>query len=112
MSEELKACPFCGYKQVGIMDNYASAYISCPSCDTTIYHHGHLDTVSHWNTRLIEDALTAERDALAKQLEVATGTLRRIYHNIFDVDQTPSEFAGQALAEIERIGKEDKHDTG
>jgi hypothetical protein len=50
----------------------------------------------------MHDIAIAERNAAWKKLEVATGTLRRIYHNIFDVDQTPSEFAEIALAEIEK----------
>jgi hypothetical protein len=48
----------------------------------------------------------AENEILHKQLEVATGALRRIYYDVFDVDQSPIEFAGKALDEIRHLGED------
>src|SRR5690606_27939346 len=63
MSEELRPCPFCGGTKIctekGINLNY------CDNCSAE-------SNVEHWNTRPIEDALTAriaELEALVDELK-------------------------------------------
>lgn len=72
MSEELKACPFCGSKDVVInTDNHDWYIFQCQRCEC-IYQtsYGTLDkqakslSIKDWNSRPIENELRAENERL------------------------------------------------
>ena len=52
MSEELRLCPFCGEMPIGQDDRYMCSTLGCVMQENTI-------SAKDWNTRPIEDALTA-----------------------------------------------------
>lgn len=76
MNDELKPCPFCGLKpKLNEAVTYpngekSSAFVRCPNCGLA-YSFGDKNeqAVSRWNTRPIEDALHAERDAAVERLQ-------------------------------------------
>jgi len=108
MSEELKACPFCGGKGGNIYDTEKhdpSCYFIKTASMKVMY-----GTVEEWNTRPIEDALRYK-------LTVAKDGLENIKHGGYCGFLTPMEcaqIAHNTLAEIERIGDggRDKPDNG
>jgi hypothetical protein len=71
MSEELKACPFCGSK--GLYSK--SQFSEWANCSKPREHESYCPLSTHyiqkeyWQNRPIEDALRAERDELLEALE-------------------------------------------
>lgn len=63
MSEQLKACPFCGTKKIETY-HYPGGLviITCSKCTLAVQTHLALpdDAIKQWNARPIEDALRAE----------------------------------------------------
>jgi hypothetical protein len=82
--------------------------VECPYCHGLFY----LD-------RPIEDALTAERDVLKKQLEIAMEAMRQIKElATYDIDNEEDgntyqveAIAQNALAEIEKVGNSSPNDN-
>ena len=84
MSEELKACPFCGSEDITI-ESFGEQRITacCSTCEcNTGYMRDNLEAIESWNTRPIEDALRAElelsrkiADEAIKQNEILTEEL-------------------------------------
>lgn len=71
MSEELRDCPFCGSNDVKRNDKLTKGIegvVECQEC-------GACGFAGDWNTRPIEDRLTAERNAARAALAVATEAL-------------------------------------
>lgn len=65
LNEELKPCPFCGFDNpitdtITNQDGTIRYIIFCDNCGSTASR-------IYWQSRFIEDALTAERDALIKK---------------------------------------------
>lgn len=67
MSDELKACPFCG-NQSAVMDwlPSLSGIVEYPFCE---YCGAQCETAELWNTRPIEDGLRAELAAAQAEVE-------------------------------------------
>lgn len=96
MNEELKACPKCGSSDVDWMGRGKEIEIKCHACQLSyrqkrlrISHNELLEImIKKWNTRPLEDALTAERDALAEKLELAETTIDTIlrFHKVIIVE--------------------------
>jgi hypothetical protein len=118
MSEELKACPFCGKPAERSMDG-----VFCHSC---LYEMGGYWALSEelWNTRPLEDAIhkrlkemTYERDAyqfallgqespLKNKLDIAVEALKYYYDNAEVGVGLGGDVAYNALAEIEKVKHE------
>jgi Lar family restriction alleviation protein len=81
MSEELKACPFCGKDagvlQSGIVQNLKfEHYVKCSNCGCLGPNKRVEERVCDvWNTRPIEDALTARIDVLIRACKRAAECL-------------------------------------
>jgi hypothetical protein len=79
MSEELKACPFCGSnliekESIAESKEHGFRYMRCSICSATGKHvHFGKDNTAQdaWNDRPAEDALRAECNILTKSLKVA-----------------------------------------
>jgi hypothetical protein len=102
MNDELKACPFCGSDAMTSDDG---DYVWCNghrnSCP------GYVGSrVEKWNRRPLEDALTAERDALETKLEIAVEALKKIDSPTYQGPH-PMQIARDALAAIEKVGKQE-----
>lgn len=89
MSEELKACPFCGGeayiekkwngKSPIIKSDDYQYFAVCRSCACEgPWRKTEGNAIREWNTRPIEDALTAERDALKAENEKMREALGKI----------------------------------
>jgi hypothetical protein len=66
MSDELRECPFCGFNGVEVKGNDLRGWFcECPQCWGGIKDHcaSEAEAAEDWNTRPVEDALRAERDA-------------------------------------------------
>jgi hypothetical protein len=74
MSDELKACPFCGKKP---NPNWTDeSYIECTNRKCSVYGYGM--STGGWNTRPIEDALQARIAELENQLELCNEQNERL----------------------------------
>ena len=112
MSDELKPCPFCGSKAVNDILN--GIYCSNKNC----YQYKHLDPISTWQSRPIEDALRAQLETannenanLHLKLDVAIEALKKNANSIVNMRDYPNNTsvgndAMFALARIDEIGKE------
>ena len=79
MSEELKACPFCGQTNISIEYDGIYRWAECRNtkCETTGKIHAFLVDAGNteylvakeWNTRPIEDQLRAENEKLKEALK-------------------------------------------
>lgn len=88
MSEELRACPFCGKQEVEIviehgcetLPNYKKFYFTnCKNCGSLIDSYRIIDElVAHFNTRPIEDALQSEIACLTAEIAALKETNRWI----------------------------------
>jgi len=107
MSEELKACPFCGGNDIVYEEALSVTY--CNDCG------GELDEGfgSDWNTRPIEDALQAENERLKEELqcektrsqlnlEAEERRMLNITHYCAEIDRLTARIA-ELEAEIERL---------
>ena len=65
MSEELRLCPFCGEMPIGQDDRYMCSTLGCVMQENTI-------SAKDWNTRPIEDALTARIAELEAEIDQLT----------------------------------------
>lgn len=82
MSDELKACPFCGKEATTLEDDGITfvqcGYDECPSLAWL--------TVEEWNTRPIEDALRAEnarlREELMNVVSIITGSQKGYFGEV------------------------------
>ena len=76
MTDELKPCPFCGSKKATIEPVFGASFgtprfcVICSGCgaDSQV-DLGQSGAEESWNTRTIEDALRAERDAAVERLQ-------------------------------------------
>lgn len=69
---ELKPCPFCGEP---VVFNKFAEKVVCEDCGATIYS-------DYWNTRPIEDALTARITELEQELNTTDGLLKEATETI------------------------------
>lgn len=68
MSEELKACPFCGSKDLNLVRD---KYIICNSCNAFSPDDKAENRNELWNTRPLEDALRSRVEELERELDKA-----------------------------------------
>lgn len=91
---ELKPCPFCGQEMgetINSDGNYCEHYCSFIDYSGTLNEEGK----TKWNTRPVEDALSAENEALkakVAELEAENERLKRQLNiNQYDLDGMASE---------------------
>ena len=92
---KLKNCPYCPTGKGIIVIRGEEDWVMCnnDNCNNAA-----VIPVDKWNTRPIEDALTAERDALRKLLNTAKHALLS-----YQYGNSSPELAEEIVAEIERI---------
>ena len=94
---ELKPCPFCGGSNV--KDEPALQVVICMDCGAE------KDTdLGEWNTRPIEDALTARIAELELRLDVYNGNM---YDVVVDENAKANKRIAELEAEIERFTAHD-----
>lgn len=85
MSEELKACPFCGIKpELASLVTPVRYFYLCPNCGVGNELQGfdRDEARRFWNTRPIEDELRAEIDRLQAELKVTQERCDRYEENM------------------------------
>ena len=99
MSKILKPCPFCGGEAfyIKIMGNYEKPHeIYCSKCDGAITEgRSEKQVVTNWNTRPIEDALTAriaKLDGYIDQLIEVGNEITLVARDIYELDYESGEF--------------------
>lgn len=109
MTEELKPCPFCGMNTVlgeddSGLDQY---YCGNPMCHVSVITDSRCDNAwKTWNTRPIEDALRAERDALKSEVErigKEYGDLDAINSQTVKMHSDQLDYSLELRAEVERL---------
>jgi len=103
MSEELKACPFCGSLSVREGCDTPDAkwhYVECDDCHATSKADlGVSGAIENWNTRPLEDALRTELDACKSVLADAE-TQRDMNGAEIDTLRKQLDIAVEALKEV------------
>ncbi len=75
MSEELKACPFCGGEQTATAPELLGWWAGCKACSGGIGHATEAEAITSWNTRA-DPALAAAQADVAR-LTAENSKLRR-----------------------------------
>ena len=101
--DNLKPCPFCGSGAIEVCAWENSTDISCLDCDYTIKCHDcdEEDAVDYWNTRPVEDALTAEVERMKDRVE-------RLELLLFKIQETSTPHIGSIAlyqAELKAINR-------
>lgn len=109
---ELKACPFCGTSVVGIEHDGLYRWVECGNMDcnaagkvfaflTDVGNADHI-VANNWNTRPIEDKLTAElarRDELIKHKEEVIGHIEEKKKTVFELLSNTIKRRNKKIAE-------------
>ena len=102
MSEELRPCPFCG-KEPALHANYASCVND--DCEQSDWAGLEVDT---WNTRPIEDALTAR----IAELEAENNRLAELLHNELSSVEIATDLGNKRWTALNKIYEDgEKHNT-
>ena len=89
---ELKACPFCGLEHINDVYLDEEGYANCQRCGSVRL------PLCFWNTRPIEDRLTAENKRLRGALENIASHLKTLSGSMVEYSVT-YEIARKALEE-------------
>lgn len=88
MSDELKACPFCG-KFMYYEESASGIDAHCTNKNCLMYNKEWLWLdVAKWNTRPLEDALRAELAASQAEVERLRGIIRRVEWSVVVIGAT------------------------
>ena len=101
MSEELKPCPFCGGSN--ITEESSISVVFCADCG------GEKDTdMGSWNTRPIEDALTAR----IAELEAENNRLAELLLNELSQVEIATDLGNKRWTALQKISEDgEKHNT-